>query len=82
MQKTGRQKRAKTNGDAVEVDLTQDPDDDRGPEVLTISDDDDDDDVALNGVSPCSPTSVSISTVPTEVWEFRLWGIHCIDLTA
>ncbi|BDA46474.1 Protein strawberry notch homolog 1 [Coccomyxa sp. Obi] len=48
-EKSGRDKRAKTNGGAVEVDLTQDPDDDRGPEVLTISDDDDDDDAAMNG---------------------------------
>lgn len=33
----------------MEVDLTQDPDDDRGPEVLLISDDDDDDDTTANG---------------------------------
>lgn len=39
----------------MEVDLTQDPDDDRGPEVLTISDDDDEDDLAVNGVSPLLP---------------------------
>ncbi len=53
MQDSGRDKRGKTkeesNGDAVEVDLTQDPDDDRGPEILTISDDEDDDDAAANG---------------------------------
>ncbi len=61
VQKSGEAKRAKTNGNAVEVDLTQDPDDDRGPEVLTISDDDDDDDAAMNGVSLCLTTLFAFS---------------------